>query len=733
MKKFGIVALLATLLSVPVIAQDCIDYGSFPHLIGGIDVPGLGIDLAISGNYAFVPVDHSDLRIFDISDPEHPTLVGSLETTVRATDVKLAGGHAFVLDVRVGLEVFDITDPNEPIRLAKVEIVGFHDDLAVSGDTVFVLSRPSDDNLPSVLTVIDVGDPADPVVAAKVDMQARGKVFEVDGDRLYFMEYSAFMHIYDILIPTAPVLLHSLAIGTAISSFAVDGDLALVGGQEVRVVDLADPAGPAIVGSVDSFSYARAVAIDGHVGYLIDTQAGLGLIDLSDPTAPEIVATTGIEMNGRALEIVDDLAFLVGGGMSVVDVSNPTGPPILGQLDVLENPADVVVSGNLAYVADIASGLNVIDVSDPASPMILGSVVTQGNARSVALAGDMVCVAGGRNSALEIVDVSDPEAPEVVGALPNANYDTWNVAVAGSYAYTIWGEFWDQYMIFQKIQVVDISEPGDPVLVTTVTMPDRTSDITIHGSMAYVGGYYNAFHIVDLSIPETPYIVGSVETSGSTEAITIHDGYLYATGYEQSVDIFDIADPTFPQLISSVAVSMEITETAVLGSHLYLAGWRGGLEILDISVPANPVVCGRSNRPLVATGVATLDRHVLVVSTDGLQVFLPQCDDIVGILDEDEPVDTPSTDFHLAVAPNPFNPQTTVSFWLDRRQHVEVTVFDLRGRQVRTLVDGIASAGDHSVRWDGRNQQGMSVSSGTYVLRLASETTMRSEKMILVR
>jgi hypothetical protein len=84
-------------------------------------------------------------------------------------------------------------------------------------------------------------------------------------------------------------------------------------------------------------------------------------------------------------------------------------------------------------------------------------------------------------------------------------------------------------------------------------------------------------------------------------------------------------------------------------------------------------------------------------------------------------------------APNPFNPQTKISFVLDSQKNVQLNVYDLNGRLVRTLVDGIREAGENNVIWDGRNTAGDQVASGTYIYRLINADQIESRKMTLLK
>ena len=89
---------------------------------------------------------------------------------------------------------------------------------------------------------------------------------------------------------------------------------------------------------------------------------------------------------------------------------------------------------------------------------------------------------------------------------------------------------------------------------------------------------------------------------------------------------------------------------------------------------------------------------------------------------------------HLSGAwPNPFNPQTTISFTLDESQPVELAVYDVSGRLVRLLGAGVKEAGPHSITWDGRDQAGTGVASGVYLMRLTGLQEVLTGKLVLAR
>ena len=84
--------------------------------------------------------------------------------------------------------------------------------------------------------------------------------------------------------------------------------------------------------------------------------------------------------------------------------------------------------------------------------------------------------------------------------------------------------------------------------------------------------------------------------------------------------------------------------------------------------------------------------------------------------------------------PNPFNPTTTISYDLSTSGNVVLTVYDILGREVVTLVDGILPAGEYETMWDGRDADGNVIPSGAYLYRLSfGEGQSQTQVMTLLK
>lgn len=90
--------------------------------------------------------------------------------------------------------------------------------------------------------------------------------------------------------------------------------------------------------------------------------------------------------------------------------------------------------------------------------------------------------------------------------------------------------------------------------------------------------------------------------------------------------------------------------------------------------------------------------------------------------------------FSLAAnVPNPVTNTTAIGFFVPKRGDVRLEIFDVNGELVTTLVNNPVTTGYHSVVWDGTNDKGVKVASGSYTYRLTSGPTVLSRTMILTR
>jgi hypothetical protein len=112
----------------------------------------------------------------------------------------------------------------------------------------------------------------------------------------------------------------------------------------------------------------------------------------------------------------------------------------------------------------------------------------------------------------------------------------------------------------------------------------------------------------------------------------------------------------------------------------------------------------------------------------------PECDNLVARFEARTPGVALPTEFELSQNnPNPFNPTTEISFALPKDAKVNLSVFNVLGQRVTTLVDEYMTAGYQTVAWNGTDYSGNTVASGVYFYKIDADDFTATKKMLLLK
>jgi hypothetical protein len=514
------------------------------------------------------------------------------------------------------------------------------------------------------------------------------------------------------------------------------------------VVDISPPLPPPVAGSAPVFGGSE-VALSGHYAYVATASPfeGLQVVDISDPASPTIVWSGDVEHFIAGIAVAGDYAYLAGTWWStptlcilVLDISIPSSPTVVGHAIVggASQPSDIAVAGDYAYLTEGWDGsLVVIDVSNPASPHRVSTLETWDPVFGVAVAGNYAYLAQSRDG-LGVVDISNPAAPAIVGgvATPGPADD---VALVGDHAYVACRD--------SGLEVVDISEPTSPVILGSGATPGRAHGVAVAGDYAYVADAPCGLQVVDISNPAAPAIVGGTQWSplvpffgpAGTHAVAVSGEYAYLAD-----DVGLIVCPAQCATTTSVELAAcEITaddgtvgivwETSFAADHLGFHVERAELGT-DLFLRVNPELIGEATgRPSLYRFV---DRSVRLGQTYAYQLIavdLGGGTQTFGI----GSVTVRGVRRRAIVLhqnqPNPFTTSTAIAFELPEMAHAILRIYDVRGRLVRTLIDGNVAGDLHSSEWDGRDDRGQELSPGVYVCRLGAGDRTLTRRLLLLR
>jgi hypothetical protein len=124
----------------------------------------------------------------------------------------------------------------------------------------------------------------------------------------------------------------------------------------------------------------------------------------------------------------------------------------------------------------------------------------------------------------------------------------------------------------------------------------------------------------------------------------------------------------------------------------------------------------------------------LKARTKDIQLYFKNSIDVITGIQSLEKAEKRAVDFDLFQNyPNPFNSKTMIKFFLEKAERVRLKIYNIQGREIKTLIDEELTPGIHSIQWDGNAQDGRSVSSGLYLARLQSKQKISVVKMLLIR
>jgi hypothetical protein len=194
--------------------------------------------------------------------------------------------------------------------------------------------------------------------------------------------------------------------------------------------------------------------------------------------------------------------------------------------------------------------------------------------------------------------------------------------------------------------------------------------------------------------------------------------------------------------IAPVAFANENRLGVIAGDN---AGFPNGRRLKDDVVDiALRVVGGVLLGPPFSTGINNqlgdgVQRNDLAFQTSFPYVAAPHQGyanshgSIVGIFNTGQPNGVPTTYGLQQNFPNPFNPTTEIRYNLLKNDKVSIIIYDMLGREVKTLVNGNMNAGVNSVIWNGVTNEGTAASTGTYFVKLVTSSGEDTRKMMLLK
>ncbi len=735
------IIIIICLTVTPANAEVCRNYGDYMSWTSIMPVSNSGTAYDVDGDtqMAFGAFGDAGLGIIDLSTPDQPFLRGTLSGIGTVTSVLKDGDFAWCATTTSGLLVIDAQDSDDPVELSHLSVPAV--DLAMNRNDILVAGGTA-----NVLTIC-ARDTESPYVRHTVILPGAGLAVALNDDEslaLVACGGSGFV-IVDIEAATPEIifsvpapagqLVKSVAwygshifAGTA-SSIYIHGKLVIYGFDGSNE--------PELINEVFQGSWPRDLKINDDVLWLAIDYSGVRVLDITIPSEPELihqVITDGYTDGGLMITaghcyVPTSKSYQGTCGLETIRISDFNQRQAYKTFPTEDDAIAVSLRDGWAYSLDYGGELTTINLATEsvANVMDLGA-----DSSNMTIADDLLLVVHD-SEYMSILDLGiDPVVPTLLSTtyIADVNY-LLNVVAHGNYAYiTDYG----------AIHIVDISDPGAPVRVGGISNLSTCRKMIIVEDLLVVGtmnGSFDAVQTYDLAAnPMVPVLISEIVGVLNRNIIDLDysAGILY-TAHTDGLTIFDFQNPSAPALLGSLNTPRAARAIAVSGNTVYLGGDFGcGTFIVNASNLNEPFVVGTIAPNLEAfsgtVDILLYDEMVIIADSDaGTSLSYRQCGDQLSASPSVPEVFSVTVGNH----PNPFNPQTTISYTLPDQGLVSVGVFDLAGKRVTTLRSEFQLAGDHSVIWNGRDGNGHIVAGGIYLARVVQGEDTAVRKMILLK
>ena len=685
--------------------------------------------------------------------------------------------HLFVADGTAGLRSLDISDPDNPTETDVIACDSTAKGVALSGEFAFVAVGSAG------MQVIDVSDPAIMVDHGSFDHNDELRFVNAvaaAAPAVYLAESDSGMAVFDTSNPAEPIFIRHVDTGTWARDVHVSGNYLYVADDGLKIFDISNPFDPTLVSETPVDGTVLKITVSAGRAYIACGASGLFVFDISDPALPVEIRDINLWGTCQQASASDsgDIVFVAAGdqGLSVLDITDPLDIITLGIRDTVQMAMHTLFFNDLIYLANLSDGLKIFEINpdgldpdlnlaqsknlndsdDPVSRINLTGAITDSVAFEVTADGGITW---------HYVEL-DGEWFE----FPVAGSDIrWRASLAVTESSPVFGPAifslsvsMDRLASFGTISSVS-DVPHDSGLQVRLRWQASRHDFAEGEYQITEYSIYRRFdgsaaNVNKANQPSTPYPPGNwdflttipadMESQYSAVVSTLAD----SNSTDNNWAAFFIRTRTSVQGVffdspPDSGYSVNNLQPAPPTGWVVDYSPPEGTQ-LSWNPPGNPQFAHfrlyRSSMPNTPVQPATLfdvttetsyfDEtntqwyyQLTLVTMDGLE-SLPANLYLSGV------GDAPSVFAMGPNAPNPFNPATIMNFVTgSSNKPVHLDIFDARGRKIRSFLGVSLVAGQHQVRWDGKDNTGRNCASGVYHAQLRQGIQQQVLKMTLVR
>ncbi len=546
----------------------------------------------------------------------------------------------------------------------------------------------------------------------------------------------------------------------------------------------------ASVGYNDIWGYT---APNGREYALLGVRNGTSIIDITNGSNPvEIKFFSSASSTWKDLKTYQSYAYVVnesGGGMQIIDLSElPNTATLAATYTGFTTSHNLYIDeANAMLYAEGGQAVRALSLADPVNPVQVSTFGTE--CHDIYTRNNLAYISEGNRRSIGVYNLSTPASPTLVGRfqIPNSGYvhNAW-LSDDGNYLSTT------EETTGKTVKHWDISDLNNVRRTDQYLGASRLAHNThLMGNHAYISHYADGLKILDTSDPNNIFEVGHYDTSPSSGGfagawgafpffpsgkVLISDqaSGLWIFDYDENADTdisLTMTPDAFPVVIPPGGGSFDYTITVTNNTDMSktVAIWTyayrdGGGSTDDLAVinsvqfdPGQTKTFNRTqivpnidagnfsyyakagtyrNTPVAGDGFSfqalrpNRRRHHKAIHADiSKWNTLVSNEEVLQYEDYTVPGDISLEPSY----PNPFNPSTTINYSLDAAAKVNVSIYNVQGQKIKTLVNTFQSAGSQSLSWNATSDAGNVVAAGVYILRLEAGGVIKTQKLTLVK
>ena len=469
---------------------------------------------------------------------------------------------------------------------------------------------------------------------------------------------------------------------------------------------------------------------------ILFTSVFIRLLDISDISNPVLVDSLehNIIAHGQGCDHFENNLYVgtINDGIQHYSIENNTVEYNNSYYDHIRFFIGDLYDNKIIMSTFPLEGYYLFDIEDPLNPVDLGEWFFEKRYQLIHKQGGWMVLKDFEELRIEFYDIADLENPILRNTLSLNIYD-----LAMSFPYIDESDPGSIYLynlqtnMFSKF---DISEPGEAIEQFEYLLPSIPEGLTVINSIAYATVGPSPYDLLILEGLEEnePYIANEISNFTGNQYVDGHDGYLLTRGNVSNGDIaqvFKLDNPSQPELY-------------------FTPQWGNRIEIYDdlIFARIEYIVAVYENIPnctepmAIFNGLNTM-YNIELMEYNGVNYLITLEMANIGLFEytyvpssaED---DLQASKLTLSNYPNPFNPETTISFSVTQNSDfVSLEIFNIKGQRVKSFpINQFTNSPVHKVIWDGTDFNNKPVSSGIYMYQLkVNGKAIASKKCLLLK